>query len=416
MNIKRGWVHSNLLAVVMVISILMAAINVKGEAAAMMSEPSGQTSLPARVTSGSWQPMSSGMNGYVEAIALDDYGNVYAGGYFTSAGNCSSADGCNRIAVWDGVDWSALASGVSGLANSYVYAIAVHGSDVYVGGMFSSAGTCTVGCNNIARWDGTSWWPLGSGTDLPVWAITVDASGIVYAGGLFTSAGACDSMAGCNGIARWSGGQWSALGSGVFGNIHSITFHDGSLYAGGEFSNAGSCMSGCNGIARWNGSDWVSVGDGIAGGVWSLSSGSGGLYVAGMFTGAGSCSGTDGCNHIARWDGVEWSALGSGTNQWTWVVKAIGDEVYAGGAFNGAGSCDSTDGCNQIAKWDGTTWSPLDTGTKDMVHSMDVGEGTVYAGGYFSSPGACTSGCRKIARYIDATPIRFYLPLVNRVP
>ena len=41
-----------------------------------------------------------------------------------------------------------------------VYAIATHNSDVYVGGYFALAGGSSA--NNIARWAGNAWHPLGA--------------------------------------------------------------------------------------------------------------------------------------------------------------------------------------------------------------------------------------------------------------
>ncbi|MCH7592762.1 MAG: hypothetical protein IH989_08295 [Planctomycetes bacterium] len=54
------------------------------------------------------------------------------------------------------------------------------------GGWFTTAGGTTV--NSIARWDGASWSPLGSGMDDWVAALTV-YNGELIAGGIFTTAG-----------------------------------------------------------------------------------------------------------------------------------------------------------------------------------------------------------------------------------
>jgi hypothetical protein len=59
-----------------------------------------------------------------------------------------------------------------------------------------------VAASNVARWDGASWSPLGSGTNSFVYALTVydDGGGAaLYAGGAFTIAfdsGDCH-------LARW---------------------------------------------------------------------------------------------------------------------------------------------------------------------------------------------------------------------
>ena len=44
-----------------------------------------------------------------------------------------------------------------------VYALAVSGSDLYAGGYFTTAGGSAA--NDIAKWNGSSWSALGSGMD-----------------------------------------------------------------------------------------------------------------------------------------------------------------------------------------------------------------------------------------------------------
>jgi hypothetical protein len=72
-----------------------------------------------------------------------------------------------------------------------------------------------VRANYIAKWDGTQWSPLGSGTNGPsVTSLTVfdDGNGpALYAGGTFTTAGGVPA----NGIAKRNGSQWSRVGDGV---------------------------------------------------------------------------------------------------------------------------------------------------------------------------------------------------------
>ena len=58
--------------------------------------------------------------------------DIYVGGAFTTAGGSSA----NRIAKWDGSSWSALGSGVDNVARTLV----ISGTDLYVGGSFFTAG------------------------------------------------------------------------------------------------------------------------------------------------------------------------------------------------------------------------------------------------------------------------------------
>src|SRR5262249_49279553 len=92
-----------------------------------------------------------GVNSAVSTLTLYDDGNgpaLYAGGTFTGAGEVA----VNKIAKWDGVQWSGLGGGT----NNTVYALAVYddgsGLALYAGGMFLSAGG--MAANRIAKWDG----------------------------------------------------------------------------------------------------------------------------------------------------------------------------------------------------------------------------------------------------------------------
>jgi hypothetical protein len=76
------------------------------------------------------------------------------------------------------------------------------------------------------------------GADWIVYTIAVDGSGNVYVGGEFTCIG---TVAG-NGIAKWDGSAWSALGSGMGGSfpyVLALAVSGTDLYAGGRFTTAG---------------------------------------------------------------------------------------------------------------------------------------------------------------------------------
>ena len=83
----------------------------------------------------------------MDSVAVDSAGNVYAGGYFTAfcTGDfdCTTSTPVNRVAMWDGTQWNALADGV-GVATSCscsgdpdVIALAVdQNNHLYAGGDF----------------------------------------------------------------------------------------------------------------------------------------------------------------------------------------------------------------------------------------------------------------------------------------
>ena len=114
-----------------------------------------------------------------------------------------------------------------------------------------------VEANDIARWDGATWSPLGSGIGGqflgPAVYALIEYNGELIAGGFFDTAGGTPAER----IARWDGTQWSPLGSGMNGGVEALTEYNGELIAGGGFTTAGGQVSAY--WARW-GPD-VPVGD-----------------------------------------------------------------------------------------------------------------------------------------------------------
>src|SRR6266404_2094531 len=81
-----------------------------------------------------------------------------------------------------------------------------------------------------------NWSSLGSslGANGPVYATAVDGAGNLYIGGAFTSVAGVTA----NGIAKWDGSSWSALGSGLDGlvfNVFALAVSGSDVYAGGTF-------------------------------------------------------------------------------------------------------------------------------------------------------------------------------------
>ena len=66
-------------------------------------------------------------------------------------------------------------------------------------------------------------------------------------------------------VARWNGTSWQPLGTGVGSfmgdSVRSLSSYGGDLFAAGQFAMAGSAT--VNGIARWDGSGWSIVGAGL---------------------------------------------------------------------------------------------------------------------------------------------------------
>ncbi|MBI4646803.1 MAG: T9SS type A sorting domain-containing protein [Bacteroidia bacterium] len=137
-----------------------------------------------------WKQVGNGLNGYVNAMTVDTVENVlYVGGWFTMADDTVPV---TALAKWDGSQWSAVGSGI----NSDIAALAMYHGDLYAGGYFDSAGSVIV--NYIARWDGTNWDSLSCGLNATAHALAVYNDSL-FVGGIFTTAGGDSAY----GIAKW---------------------------------------------------------------------------------------------------------------------------------------------------------------------------------------------------------------------
>lgn len=430
-----------------------------------------------------WASLGQGTNGYVSALEVfDDDGPgphspaLYVGGDFTMAGGTPAS----RFAKWDGASWTSVSSGFDGAVYD-LYVFDFDGSNpdpsrLVAGGIFSMAGGNTA--NRIAAWDGANWSQVGPGMNGQVYRISqydFDGPGLqpprlVISGGLAAPDGnpvrglyywtgeqwrglgsAPNSqsrslmtydddgpgphprelimggyrLTGAGGlltrnIARWDGSNWSPMGSGLspqLGEVNALTVfdHDGpgpqgeSLIAGGSFDSGNPI--GKN-VASWNGSAWSGLGGGTIGRVYSLAvfddDGSGNnaasLFAGGDITVAG---GTP-VNRIAKWNGASWSGLGTGMDGSVRALIVFDEDgagvnppsLFVGGSFTHANGIDA----KRIAKWDGVSWTPLGAGVSHTSYAATVlafavfdddGPGSnsaqLYVGGDFNSVDGMTA-------------------------
>ncbi|GEM_PF-743030 len=325
--------------------------------------------------------LSTGVSGAVNAIVFDNSGNLYAGGDFTQAGGVT----VNRVAKWNGSNWSSLGTGI----NSSVTSLAVDkNSNLYAGGWFTQAGG--IATNYVAKWNGTTWSALGTGMPAYVNALVVDSAGNLYAGGGNSTTGF---------VAKWNGSTWTTIGN-TNVRVYSLAFdNSGNLYAGGSFLQMGGNT--VSYIAKWNGSTWSAVGNGINNQVMTLKTDKNGtLYAGGAFTQA---SGTA-ASYVAKWDGSAWRALDTGmNNRVTSLTVSSGNVLYAGGQFTQA----SGQTVNYLTKWDGSAWKAISSGTNigasASVYALAFnGQDHLYLGGNFVQAGGQTVS--KIALVKTALP------------
>jgi len=216
-------------------------------------------------------------------------GELYIGGQFdTIDGNPIFG-----IARWNDTNWSQLGTGIiSTDEESTVSCMAVYNGDLYFGGEFVFSGG-----TDIAKWDGTTLSTVGGGAVGTIYSLAT-YNGNLYAGGQLNTFGATSA----NNIAMWNGKSWYALDSGITGEsgwaiVTALASYNGQLYVGGYFDTVNGQPMNC--IARWNGKIWsnVSTGISIGGGVDAMAVFDSALYVGGGFDSAGGVY----ANNIAMW-------------------------------------------------------------------------------------------------------------------
>lgn len=343
----------------------------------------------ARWDGNNWSSAAAGTGSsdVVEALGTDG-SNLYAAGRFFFMGTTAAS----HIAKWNGNGWSALGSGISGPSiYGAVAVIAASGSDIYAGGNFTNAGGVAAG--SVARWNGTNWTGLGSGVDNTVSALAVSGSNL-YAGGKFTTAtNVGGAPVPASHVARWDGSSWSPIGLGLDNSVYALAISGTNLFVGGFFvtaSNVDASTITANSIAKWDGGHWSALGSGIGGSVRAMLVSGPNLYVGGFFTTAGGI----GATNIARWDGSTWSALDIGLinpgDPYESSVAALasrGSDIYAAGRFTAAGGLPA----NYIAKWNGTAWAPLGSGLNDSATALAILGSGLYVGGQFTMAGGKVS-------------------------
>jgi trimeric autotransporter adhesin len=166
-------------------------------------QPDGQILLSPRVVfwdGEGWMALGDGTGlgeGRISSLAETSDGRI-----FVAAQPAATDDDPEAFTVrqWDGERWVRLGGGITGSVN----AIVAHGTDLYVGGWLSRA-IQTDGeelrVHNIARWDGERWHSPGSGVNLSVYALAIRGEDL-YVGGAFDHAGGRPSQY----LARWHAG------------------------------------------------------------------------------------------------------------------------------------------------------------------------------------------------------------------
>jgi beta-propeller uncharacterized protein DUF5122 len=333
----------------------------------------------------------------------------------------------------NGAAWDTL-----GHANSYVNAICAHGSDLVIGGQFTSVDG--VPAKGVARFDGSTWTDLGTvaftGTAI-VYALCEHAGRVVMGG----------SIGAVKNIAIWDdvGSIWQTPGAGFVGSVKGLASDGVKLYATGDFVTPFVARAEWNGstwaqiptsggvsdatvtvwnggvvfkggvplpsrLAFWNGSVLTPMVDSI--GVGSLTSGivarlltwNGKLVATGNFANVGTVPAPT----VAIFDGVSWSApqvpwapdmlSPEGASAVTDLISWNG-ELIAGGSFALLAQQDHYVHTVGLGSWDGSNWSPLAGGVFANQRWFGTYQGDLVLTGWGAQATTPTGTARYVLRW-----------------
>ncbi|OFX31100.1 MAG: hypothetical protein A2X08_18125 [Bacteroidetes bacterium GWA2_32_17] len=306
-----------------------------------------------------WNKVGTGVAGGCVALGIYQDELYFGGGYYTFTG----------IGKWDGSVWTGLDT-----TSGPVYCFLEFNNDLYVGGGFTNIQGVGYG---IAKWNGTQWVSLGSGTNGATTYIKDLAvfNGQVYASGRFWNISGLNTR----GIAKWNGTNWSAVGGGLQGCgnypcAQAMANFKNNLFVGGEVCIAGTLPVNC--IARWNGTTWDSLGSGVNSNVNAMviDTINNFLYLSGLFIQTG---GKDAWS-VAKWDGFEMDSVGKPFGHGKTCMEMYHGQLYVGG-YAGQGGINDT----ILIRWDGKQWHNV-IGTLSSLEALQVYKEKLYiGGGYF---------------------------------
>ena len=249
-------------------------------------------------------------------------------------------------------------------------------ADFIIGGHFQYADG--VAANNVARWNGTAFEPMGDGLPADVNSL-VQFNGVIVAGGAMH-------------VHRWddASGQWVLLANvGVdsvgLGVIQLIVFNN-TLVAGGSWEDVEGVPARC--IARWDGAAWSPLGSGqefdleAEGAVFALAVYQDTLIAGGSFNEPGAS--------VAQWDGTMWRTMGGGLDGDVLALATYspveGNQLVCAGGFFAATKF-TTVQARRLACWFGAAvdWFELQgVGVDgDVVFGLAASGPTLFIGGFF---------------------------------
>ena len=370
----------------------------------------------------SWNPA---IDGSVKALELAG-STVYAGGRFQSVGGNTSRD---NLAAFDTAGTgtpTALAPVIGGT----VEALAVAGTKVAAGGGFTTAGSSSVPSlvpvrrNNVAAIDLTTGKPTSwnaSVDDGFVFALALSGTNLIV-GGDFTSVN--------GGTQRTDLASFSTTTSAaspwnpeILGRVYALTLSGNNVYVGGQFDRVNGSTP-RNGLAAFS-----TTGDGTAlpwspllgtnEQVLALDSIGSTIYIGGAFTTVNDTprsrlAAVDTSGALTPWN--------PNANDSVYALTHVGSTVYAGGGFHqvnggvlrGGAAAFDTAGSGTATGWDPRPGANADW--SGWVTALAHTDTEMYIGGWFDTVGACPSATCTSAPNLAAVSLSNGTPLTTWQP
>lgn len=306
----------------------------------------------------------------------------------------------SKVGGWNGSSWKAPIGGgpyTGGVTE--VKVLRTIGDYLYAGGRFASIDPGTGSLftvNGIARYDGFNWFALGDGRGVGLTCndIIEHAGQIVACGDRVANAAAGTFYL----VGRWDESTWTSMGAGLIDNVypgpvcHKLLMYDDQLIAIGHqiFQKSEPPQSILAAVIVHNGTSWDAVGgfSGInQGSTFTPGPTCGAVWDDKLIVGAGgniSVGGSSIGQRVAAWNRTSWSALGSGINGAVSAMHVHQGKLYVAGAFTQAGGVTA----NRIAVYEGSNWQPVGSGFNNTVNCLASYKGKLVAAGNFTASGA----------------------------
>ncbi|MEP7034404.1 MAG: hypothetical protein ABI662_11895 [Dermatophilaceae bacterium] len=341
------------------------------------------------------------IDGTVYATVSDGAGGWYVGGSFKTVGGLARKNAARITATGTVAKWNPK-------PNNTVFALAVSGNEVVLGGSFSQVGKASVTANRLGAVDltlGTAIAGFSASVDGTVRDLLAVGSSVYVSGDPGPGSGQTPGTARVRRLNATNGSVDSAFAGEANATVRSLALSpDGlTLYAGGDFSQAyGRSWQARSRLAAWSTSTgalqaWAPVADASVEAV-ATDPASGTVYAGGMFTSVGGAArarlaAIDAGGVTASWDAalsgcqtrhiINYAHSNPPCTPEVSSLSVDNGSLYVGGRFGQSGTSTRHDAAAfNVATGSLTGWDPI---ASDRVLTLGASSGNIFVGGELTS-------------------------------